>query len=865
MWEGYLQLGGGEIVNAARAAAYVKHQLPNFPLKNIWGGDDLHLALGDAEYESPLVDDAPWVDVSDLPTTRFYGVYPISVEGVGDSTRSANVSQSILDGGAIGQVRHGTREIRVVALLIAHDQLALESGLTWLRGAVNPEACGTHGATCGGADFCYFAAEPQVDPHAVNSEIPLLGSFSFGSLSPSTSPIIHRFIQQDGPASVEWVLPAVDGASVLWGALALDSSTVLEQSGPVVLQRTNFARNSSFTVDTSWWEAPTGTLSRVATGGFDDGAFGRVAEASPPTVRTNWVADPSFSGDPALANWRTNALSFESVADGTAPTGTRVGLATPDGTGADMWVEVSTLGPIPRGEATASIYVAARTADVTVTVTDNTGALVDTEVLTGFGSAWNRKSFTTPNLGENYIIRFTSAGDEELRVDAILIESGATLGGFIVGDMAPVGAKSYYFLDGTPYSISREQDGARGAVELRSGETNAIAGPNTLTPYLRSADGADVSLQLRSVNDDSVLASLSIALTPEWQRYSLSSGFGRNVRIVIVGEGTFDIDGVLDESGTFVRDYFDGSHAPATDYAISWLGPINASASRMRWTGAAATMRPDSDWRPFITAETGNIEPVQLEVTQFTSVDVDDCLDIYQRRYHDVVCIDGPKITGRFSLEFGAMYQVEMLFAAATPWAFANSHDIDLGTPLTAGFTDAAPVTIPVDPLFDPDCPPIALAPRPPIIDLDCVASPTVWTRYYSAIPRDQVSSWSSTVPTIKLITLADEVRQVRVRFHPNPFNYDVDVVDPLEFCSEFIISYLPANTVLTVDGMLKRAIAEVAGGAAQPADHLLYGTGGVPISWPELSCGIGYVMTVDIPPTDADNLTVELAMTRRE
>jgi hypothetical protein len=103
-------------------------------------------------------------------------------------------------------------------------------------------------------------------------------------------------------------------------------------------------------------------------------------------------------------------------------------------------------------------------------------------------------------------------------------------------------------------------------------------------------------------------------------------------------------------------------------------------------------------------------------------------------------------------------------------------------------------------------------------------------------------------VPTLEIASGAYAARQVRVRYHPNPFDYSVEQVDTTTWCAEQIISYLPASSVMTLDGVTQRAWAEVKGGVAQSADHLLYGTNGQPATWPILSCGISYVISLEVP-----------------
>jgi hypothetical protein len=169
------------------------------------------------------------------------------------------------------------------------------------------------------------------------------------------------------------------------------------------------------------------------------------------------------------------------------------------------------------------------------------------------------------------------------------------------------------------------------------------------------------------------------------------------------------------------------------------------------------------------------------------------------------------------------------------------------------------------DPLADPDCVAIPAAPRPPVVPSDCIADVGQWRRYWAAIPASNVSDWLTTIPTLELTTSASAERQVRVRVYQNPFNRGSADVDPTDFCSEQIISYIPPNTTMTLDGVTERVWAEVNGGATISADHLLYGSGGTPATWPHLSCGIGYWVSFDVPnEAPAGNLTVRVYLTQR-
>ena len=187
------------------------------------------------------------------------------------------------------------------------------------------------------------------------------------------------------------------------------------------------------------------------------------------------------------------------------------------------------------------------------------------------------------------------------------------------------------------------------------------------------------------------------------------------------------------------------------------------------------------------------------------------------------------------------------------------------------GTADASPSirsvnsTFAEDPLADPDCPPVPLPPLPPIIASDCIVEVGVWRRYMVEVPASEVALWSSTLPTIILKTNTTAERQVRIRVHPNPDGVAPDEVDFDQWEAELILTYIPPNTIMTLDSVTQRVRAEVNGGASITANQLLYGTDGVPATWPELRCGVAHVLTLDVPlEAPSGNLSARVLVTSR-
>ena len=169
------------------------------------------------------------------------------------------------------------------------------------------------------------------------------------------------------------------------------------------------------------------------------------------------------------------------------------------------------------------------------------------------------------------------------------------------------------------------------------------------------------------------------------------------------------------------------------------------------------------------------------------------------------------------------------------------------------------------DPLEDPDCPSPPSPPTPPQIVDDCVTEVGTWRRYWVQVPAGEIAEWIATIPTLILTTGAQAAREVRIRVFSNPDALAPSVFIPGEWVSEQIVRYMPPLTTLRIDGVSERVRASVNGGAWIAADHLLYGTGGAPATWPVLQCGDGYLIALDVPlDASLGNLAADLELTRR-
>lgn len=158
---GWMSLAGGEVWNIQRTLAYVRANVPSLDMSGCDECDTLALALGDPPYKNnPVDDNAPWIAEDEPDLNDFYGFYPMSMEGLYDSTLTATVTQMSGDGGFVSSPRHETKDIRVTGVLLARTQIALVKGRAWLNNAMAGSRCLDSGPGCNGDDMCFFATCP---------------------------------------------------------------------------------------------------------------------------------------------------------------------------------------------------------------------------------------------------------------------------------------------------------------------------------------------------------------------------------------------------------------------------------------------------------------------------------------------------------------------------------------------------------------------------------------------------------------------------------------------------------------------------------------------------------------------------------
>src|SRR5262245_7604997 len=173
-WDGYFTYAGQEFINAQRTEAYATQAGAGW-LKGCFGGTDLGPMLGQT-YRSPMLDPAPWTDPDAPESYEFFGVYPLGVTGIEDSTRVGNVIESTGDGGTVSRIRHATRSVVFNVALVGGSDCAVDYGARWLRRLLLGAACGTQASeACSGENLCYLSCEPLLDWESGGTMLDALG------------------------------------------------------------------------------------------------------------------------------------------------------------------------------------------------------------------------------------------------------------------------------------------------------------------------------------------------------------------------------------------------------------------------------------------------------------------------------------------------------------------------------------------------------------------------------------------------------------------------------------------------------------------------------------------------------------------
>jgi len=272
-----------------------------------------------------------------------------------------------------------------------------------------------------------------------------------------------------------------------------------------------------------------------------------------------------------------------------------------------------------------------------------------------------------------------------------------------------------------------------------------------------------------------------------------------------------------------------------------------------------------------------SVEP-ELDADPNTAPDVE--VKKYQRFLRNFLVNTGPTVTSKRSVKggcSGAVWMVTFTGSSEKAYEFGPEDPILQGwldsavaDPWVPGvtegaYTTAATVFTEVDcgvdtwtPIFDPTCSPTVVPPIPPSIPLGCLDIPATWDRWQATIPSADVPIWGTDMPIITLTAGADNLRTIRIRIYPDSEESLDPNTDSCAWSSDLVVSYLPAGATMTIDAASEEVWVQTLNGQNRRADNLLFTTQGKPVTFPTMTCGYQYIVTLDAAIT-LDDLGAEV------
>ncbi|WP_435111321.1 hypothetical protein [Nocardiopsis synnemataformans] len=246
------------------------------------------------------------------------------------------------------------------------------------------------------------------------------------------------------------------------------------------------------------------------------------------------------------------------------------------------------------------------------------------------------------------------------------------------------------------------------------------------------------------------------------------------------------------------------------------------------------------------------------------------------RHLYDTGLLEGPTPTALFKASEEVWYQAtEFVLVAGNSYLYSDPYieldhrdgvqDIVRVPPggIEAECVDAPPCA------YDPDCPPPPLPPLPPQpVDPCWPTTGFQAQRTMFSVAPGGVAAAYDTVPIVRVETGDAPLRRLSVRFYANPTGAPCSrFIDRCLACGEANVAYLPAGSVLTLDGRRQRTVLDCSGGRGLAlSEPTPFGPNGGLFSWPVISCANGLCVEVLWQRHGAaDNVRVNIDMASRQ
>lgn len=911
MYEGYLRFAGTEIANAARTAAYVENIMPRFGFDSCWDSEDLPCVLGDEPYRTPALDPAPWFSPARPESSKFLGFYPLSVIGIEDSSREVNVTELVQDGAVFSMPRRASKEFRVQGVLIAEDGQGLDVGMSWLRGALEGAEClgGDEDldGDCAGGAFRYLAYLPtccNYNDESLFPPVPMTWTWTTGVKGPWVN-YSSGMVAASTNGTVVTMPCNGDGAQLhIDGLITGEAYRVTVEIGSANRIRLEVGGNDGITAKRTNEHFP---------GSKNPWVLDFIARGEVQTIR---VLNAEEGCTPATA--RLYAAKVERTAE-------RLSKFLPRFT-SESFTEPASWYPVPTAPITdisRSVAISGPTSveelDIawanstgsTKTVPEDAGArrlirgltegqryiiYIKTFMSNGVGLHFNVAGVpeTATRLGNYwYTISFVASAPQQYL--EVLVDDPFNVAG---GSMEELHIQ-YLRVDADPQTLEIQPVDQSLPARRALYNVTLIDGPNVIEQFNKD-QGAMMSVEFSmAVGEPSIYGPL-IDIQPTIEATTFLIGNTRcqqgfpirynsfsNPRLAGASVGSLPVLGIGQHTNV--------SQANATVVVAAANGIVAEQSARITPSGASTNSymlvgvdETDLDLgHTYTVSATFSQTAVQAGALSSLARSImvpNGGGEVYSEPADNVTGEQRVHVTftylgGTAQIRF---YNGSNSAADVVYWSnFLFEETGIVGTPFdgdtdgagteytwtgtihasTSKFAEDKPKVI-----TDPDCDPVPVAPQPPGIVPDCPRDVEEWRRYWMEIPAEFAGGWRESVPVVKLTTASNAVRDVRLRFFPNPGGASLGEIDPCAALGDFYITYIPPDTVMVVDGVRERVTADVSNRGPANAMHLTsdsndYG----PARWPAMTCDIPYFMTVDIAPDEVLDLDIRLAVAMKE
>jgi len=124
------------------------------------------------------------------------------------------------------------------------------------------------------------------------------------------------------------------------------------------------------------------------------------------------------------------------------------------------------------------------------------------------------------------------------------------------------------------------------------------------------------------------------------------------------------------------------------------------------------------------------------------------------------------------------------------------------------------------------------------------------------------VPAWLDAALRITVYSGNAPLRNLSIRVWENPLGRSPEELDECATLGVYYITYVPANSTLTIDGVTESSEMRCPGFARSDAATQVYGPGAGPLEHITLSCGVTHTICADVDTTYIDpdaNLSVEI------